>query len=390
MASYYQAIERAIPQNCSDDFSAALKFYDAAVTGSNATLESRVKNGVLSAASGGPVSVASTDAMDDVTVGEYLLAPWGKFQTGGLPSILPFCDYFETAGGQVAPSSTGLSGRLTTEQLFGNLLITLQAEMASLQGGSTDGGLVSIAQSNRQLIRPVATPANSIAEQLPPDSLSWEYQFCSEFGYFQVGDATAQSNIITTLETVDEIQKECNAIFPGMLPSAPQVDNINKYGGWKTNPTQVLFTNGELDPWRTLSVASEESNAPKRKATTTVPGFGSKPSDDSYYGVIYSGQVHAVDFFSSTGQPAARNQAFNTGLKMFTDGLDQWLPQFKAGTAPVITTPTGTATGKAANTPTNSAGDASGTGKPSSGAASVGSHGLLFAAVAMTVTRFLW
>jgi hypothetical protein len=58
-----------------------------------------------------------------------------------------------------------------------------------------------------------------------------------------------------------------------MLPSAPKVENLNKYGGWNTNVTRVFFSNGEFDPWRTLSVASVESNAPQRKASTTVPSL---------------------------------------------------------------------------------------------------------------------
>jgi hypothetical protein len=82
MSSYYEAVERGIPQNCSADFATAIKFFDASITGTNSTLISEIKNAVASAATGQDVPSHSTDSLDAASVGEYLMAPWGQFQTG--------------------------------------------------------------------------------------------------------------------------------------------------------------------------------------------------------------------------------------------------------------------------------------------------------------------
>ena len=69
------------------------------------------------------------------------------------------------------------------------------------------------------------------------------------------------------------IQQNCLDTFPeGAVPPQPAVQILNDaYGGWFMNPTHVLFTNGEIDPWRELSVASPEENAPKRIASLITP-----------------------------------------------------------------------------------------------------------------------
>jgi hypothetical protein len=366
MASYYRAVARALPTNCTTDFAAAIKFYDSAVSGNNATLESAVKNGVVSAATDSKTTFAATDALDDASAGEYMLGPWSVFQNGGPDAVQPFCDYFETAGRQLQPSSAGLASQVTQEQLFGSLLLTLQAEAKADAAGSTKGQLVSMPSAR------INAPDSSTS-QIPADSLSWMWLFCSEFGYFQVADAGSSTSIVTSFETVDQIQSECNSAFPGMLPSAPQVDNVLKFGGWTQNPSRVMYTNGELDPWRTLSVASIEDGAPKRTATTTIPSADGTPDKNSYYGAVYPGQVHAVDFFSSTGQSADRNKAFQTGLTMFTAALDKWMGSFKQGNDPILTSATGSPTSTASK------------GKPTSAAVSITARNGVVAGMALIV-----
>jgi hypothetical protein len=144
-----------------------------------------------------------------------------------------------------------------------------------------------------------------------------------------------------------------------------------------------------VDPWRTLSVASVEDGAPKRSPTTTVPAFDGKPSDSQFYGAIYTGQVHAVDFFSSTGQPDARNQAFKTGLGLFTTALDQWLPNFKAGSEPVLSSATGTVSSTAARTDNANAAGSTSTSKSGNGAASVGVQSSLVIGAAIVAVTFM-
>lgn len=96
------------------------------------------------------------------------------------------------------------------------------------------------------------------------------------------------------------------------------------------NPSRVMFTNGEFDPWKTLSVDSTEFNSPQRQPNETVPGIDATSSNGSYFGTIYSGQVHAVDMFAPEGDLPERLASFDKGLNLFTSALDQWLPAFNS------------------------------------------------------------
>jgi len=92
-------------------------------------------------------------------------------------------------------------------------------------------------------------------------------------GYFIGTDPYNNRSIQSQFLTQASLQQECLSSFPeGAIPPEPNVRALNDaYGGWHMNPTHVFFTNGQIDPWRTLSIASFEENAPKRIGTTKVP-----------------------------------------------------------------------------------------------------------------------
>jgi len=91
------------------------------------------------------------------------------------------------------------------------------------------------------------------------------------------------------------------------------------------NPTHVMFTNGEYDPWRTLSVASFEYNAPYRIGSSAIPQCHTAPDPSSYFGVVYRGREHCSDLSSPIGEPL---EPFYTSLSLFEMALDEWLPCF--------------------------------------------------------------
>ncbi len=92
--------------------------------------------------------------------------------------------------------------------------------------------------------------------------LAWMRQYCSEYGaasfyvsfdwsvtsnsgFYQRGDASNPLSIETSLLSLDLFQQQCDETFSDSLPSWPEVGNINKYGGWDMNPSNVMFANGE-------------------------------------------------------------------------------------------------------------------------------------------------
>ena len=152
-----------------------------------------------------------------------------------------------------------------------------------------DAFLIGLSETNPDTFAMVQSP-----DVQDPDSLAWRYQYCTEFGtlpplldedlfpdlvvctyvgFFIGANPNNNQSIQSKFLSLQSIQQQCLESFPeGAVPSQPKVDALNKaYGGWFMNPTHVMFTNGEIDPWRTLSVSSFEENAPKRNGSLIVP-----------------------------------------------------------------------------------------------------------------------
>ncbi|CAG2100980.1 unnamed protein product [Medioppia subpectinata] len=93
----------------------------------------------------------------------------------------------------------------------------------------------------------------------------WIYQTCTEFGYYQSSDlpnSPFEHNI-----PVEYYTQQCAQVYgPQFTPQSIQkaVDRTNAYyGGLKPNVTNVVFPNGSLDPWHSLSVLKDLNNSTK-------------------------------------------------------------------------------------------------------------------------------
>ncbi|KAI8332202.1 peptidase S28 [Chlamydoabsidia padenii] len=103
-----------------------------------------------------------------------------------------------------------------------------------------------------------------------PYQNSWTWQICTEFGYWQ--DAPPRSSswynrrLSSNLITTDYYEIACKELFKLTAPPAIQTYN-NFYQGWDLQLTRTIWINGEWDPWRPLSVASDD--APTKRQNTT-------------------------------------------------------------------------------------------------------------------------
>ena len=127
----------------------------------------------------------------------------------------------------------------------------------------------------------------------------------------------------------------CHAQFP-YAPPRPDTDAILKYGGWDMNPSNVMFTNGEVDPWRSLGIqAITETNnpdAPNRPSTTEVPPCNVPPSGNQVFGQVWPGQVHGSDMsrgFASDNETTPMDR----GIALFSQALDVWLKCFNSSSS---------------------------------------------------------
>lgn len=84
---------------------------------------------------------------------------------------------------------------------------------------------------------------------------SWFYQKCNEFGWFKT--SRRHSSVFFQDLDIDYMVAWCERIF-GIKGMAPDTDGTNRRYGGQTNlmGTNILFTNGDFDPWHLVSITS--------------------------------------------------------------------------------------------------------------------------------------
>lgn len=147
-------------------------------------------------------------------------------------------------------------------------------------------------------------------------------------GFFQSTNLGPHS-IGSKYNTLKHQQDICYRQFPtgvssGLLPKKPRVDKMNSvYGGWNIRPSNVYFSGGEFDPWRTLSTLSSETFAPHGiSLTQEIPKCNKPTPQNKIFGYLLKGAAHCFDF--RTTWPDGDNSR-----RIFKSALRSWLKCFK-------------------------------------------------------------
>jgi len=127
------------------------------------------------------------------------------------------------------------------------------------------------------------TPA-TLGRPFSAEADYWGYQTCTEFGFYQtceVGSKCFYAQGYVTLDAMDSFCKDEFGIEQAQI--AASIDDTNAfYGGDKPSGSCVLYPNGEVDPWHSLSVLSPPGNGIE---VLMVPGAShhawTHPSDPS-------------------------------------------------------------------------------------------------------------
>ncbi|KAI8826098.1 peptidase S28 [Fimicolochytrium jonesii] len=219
---------------------------------------------------------------------------------------------------QYGPKSSLVNNQLAIDYYCNNSVITsskLSANdklhaLASIVGNATleyFGGDMEAAYST--INTPVGPPTMS-------ETTSWLWQVCTEFGYWQISLPYAPSTY-SKLLTDPYFSWQCKQIFKGVKvidPNTgravdshrPNTDKINKnYFGTDIikHTDHIVFANGQIDPWHTLSVLKGTGESIKKNVV--VQHFG----------------YHCDEFSGSQSQAAWRGQ-----LLAF---WDKWWAEFK-------------------------------------------------------------
>jgi len=100
---------------------------------------------------------------------------------------------------------------------------------------------------------------------------SWAYQYCTEWGYLQTGSGVPKDQLPLISRTIDLEYSTlvCRYAFNRTTP--PDVDRINKYGGYDISYPRLAFLDGQWDPWRPASPHAYDYGARRRKSTISEP-----------------------------------------------------------------------------------------------------------------------
>ncbi|XP_038207717.1 thymus-specific serine protease-like [Zerene cesonia] len=123
------------------------------------------------------------------------------------------------------------------------------------------------------------------------DIHAWFYQVCTEFGYFQT--TTSKSQPFGDVNPKEFYLHICKDLFGADFNEARVDRGVQRsnyaYGGLRPNVTRVVFVNGDVDPWSTISVlVTLSSEAPA---------------------VVIPGAVHCQDLSTTHYSPETLKQA---------------------------------------------------------------------------------
>jgi hypothetical protein len=148
-------------------------------------------------------------------------------------------------------------------------------------------------------------------------------------GYFQSANLGPRQ-LVSKYNSLEHQKDICHRQFPDaprdIFPEWPAVDQTNrKFGGWSIRPSNTYWSNGEFDPWRTLSPASAEPFAPKVMVSQDQPKCGAKQDKGHLFGFVLSNAQHCYDF-RTTGVTVPDGAV---SRNYFTTALTSWLGCWK-------------------------------------------------------------
>lgn len=130
----------------------------------------------------------------------------------------------------------------------------------------------------------------------------------------------------------------CHRQFPTAtprdgFPDWPDVQRTNRiFGGWSIRPSNVYWSGGQFDPWRTLSPLSGEGNAPRvRPFSAQPPKCGQGQDESSIFGYVIDNAQHCYDFRTTKGTPPGAEVSRGNWERALDSWLGCWKPKKDGG-----------------------------------------------------------
>lgn len=155
-------------------------------------------------------------------------------------------------------------------------------------------------------------------DDLSQDWRSWPYQYCTEWGFLQTGSGVPadQLPLVSRLQTLEYESLICRYAFNITTP--PDLQAVNKYGGWDVAYDRLAFIDGEWDPWR--------------PATPHAPGAKNRTSTASRPFILMSETVHHWDengLFPNETTAEMPPQSVADTQKLGIQFVEEWMEEWQ-------------------------------------------------------------
>ncbi|EHY55323.1 putative extracellular serine carboxypeptidase [Exophiala dermatitidis] len=154
------------------------------------------------------------------------------------------------------------------------------------------------------------------------NSLSWAYQYCTEWGYIQTGSGVPSDRLplISRLLTLDYLTLVCRYAFN--ITSPPDTEKINQWGGFNISYQRLALVGGEADPWRPATPLTTLDVPDRLNDTSTV----SEPI------ILIEGAVHHWEengVFANQTTPDLPPPPVANAQKELAQIVQEWLLEWK-------------------------------------------------------------
>ncbi|KIJ27686.1 hypothetical protein M422DRAFT_71572 [Sphaerobolus stellatus SS14] len=165
--------------------------------------------------------------------------------------------------------------RNATPQMLGNM--TVDFGFLNLVN-YIQQNFVSRCLRTNQTIADCFSTANDTS--LQEDDLSqtwrpWQFQVCTAWGFFMPAPPAGVPPMVATPITIDYLSEICKQAYPPgehfKVPPLPNVEDVNRLGGFFIAADRLAIVDGELDPWRPATAHSSYAHLPPRQDTTLRP-----------------------------------------------------------------------------------------------------------------------
>ncbi|KAF6822455.1 extracellular serine carboxypeptidase 1 [Colletotrichum plurivorum] len=291
---FFTPIEQALPRNCSADIKLVVKKVDSILSkGDKKQVAAMKKEFGLE---------SMTDNGDFAYILYQPVIEWASNET----AVFEFCDYIET-------SASGGKVNKNREKSGVGLDAAWKAYTAWMHASynETCAGNKCSWNANRDAMSPTYLKWER----------SWRWQLCNEpFGWWHVGPPKSDgTNIVSSHIRPQHEERDCDLFFPGTKGFKPAMsegftaDMFNAWtkGGWNATYENVMFVDGEFDPWKSATMSSDYRPGGPSKSTEKAPRL------------VVKGAGHVPDYYLYP------EKAYASVTKKQVEIMGKWLKNWK-------------------------------------------------------------